>query len=416
MREIEQLVEKVISINHKYCNELGQDSKHNFNIFTILRKEDDEVNLHSRFLFELLNPNGTHGLGSSFLELFLQQIGISDFELATAYAKREHGGIDIFIANASHAIIVENKIYALDQPRQLQRYYDAIVQEGFDHISVIYLTRYGKVPGTPSIGTLDRDLITAISYKDEIRNWLGKCIKVASAYPAIKETLAQYQRLIEKLVGWDLGRGLVDIKELLMNKNHFSAAMSISQALTEVKIEVQYSFWTSLEEKLIAEGFATTDHWKYSREKVEKYYRKSPREYGLIFTLSPLTEREILRFTIFVHHQVYLTIGLIRDGKLGPHSKIPHEPYYDRFTEALTSLDGGWYRQNDYEFGKRLLNQRIDFYRFNTPHALALLDPSKRARYIDELVDEIKSSIDQFYQVCEKRGILHREGESYLRL
>ena len=415
MREIEQLFDRVISINLKYRDELCQDNKRNFNIFSILRKEDDEVNLHSRFLFELVNPKGTHGLGSSFLELFLQQIGIADFELTTVYAKREHRGIDIFIANAKHAIIIENKVYALDQPRQLQRYYEGIVQEGFDHISVVYLTLDGEPPSAQSLGTLDRDLITTISYRDEIRNWLGECIKAARANPAVKEIITQYQRLVEKLVGWDLGRGLMDIKELLIDENRFSAAMSISQALTEVKIDMQYSFWTGLEEKLVAEGFATTDLWKYTREKVSKYYRKSPREYGLVSNLSALSERETLTFTIFVHHQVYFTIGLLRDGKPGPHSTIPHKPYYDRFTEALNSLDVGWFRQNDYEFGKRPLNQRIDFYHFNTPHTLALIDPSKRALYIDELVDEIILGIDQFYQVCAKRDIL-RHGIEYRKV
>ena len=41
-----------------------------FNIFSVLRLETKEVRLHSAFLAELLNPEGSHGLGKQFLELF----------------------------------------------------------------------------------------------------------------------------------------------------------------------------------------------------------------------------------------------------------------------------------------------------------------------------------------------------------
>lgn len=46
----------------------------NFNVFRLLRMEEDEVRLHSRFIAELLDPKGSHGQGSAFLELFLRQV------------------------------------------------------------------------------------------------------------------------------------------------------------------------------------------------------------------------------------------------------------------------------------------------------------------------------------------------------
>ena len=45
-----------------------------FNIFSVLRLETKEVRLHSAFLAELLNPEGSHGLGKQFLELFLNMV------------------------------------------------------------------------------------------------------------------------------------------------------------------------------------------------------------------------------------------------------------------------------------------------------------------------------------------------------
>ncbi len=47
-----------------------------FNIFSVLRIESDEVTTHSRFIAELLNPKGVHGLENQFLELFIKTLGI----------------------------------------------------------------------------------------------------------------------------------------------------------------------------------------------------------------------------------------------------------------------------------------------------------------------------------------------------
>ena len=43
-----------------------------FNIFSVMSMEADEVFTHSALLAELLNPKGSHGLGSMPLQLFLK--------------------------------------------------------------------------------------------------------------------------------------------------------------------------------------------------------------------------------------------------------------------------------------------------------------------------------------------------------
>ena len=74
-----------------------------------------------------------HRMGALFLELFLEQVDIEGFDLTTATVQREYHNIDIFLTNGKRAIIIENKIYAPDQPQQLQRYYRMIKKEGFSH-------------------------------------------------------------------------------------------------------------------------------------------------------------------------------------------------------------------------------------------------------------------------------------------
>ena len=51
-----------------------------FNIFSILRVERNEVYTHSAILCELLNPKGSHGMGDTFLRLFLNEMPVRDLQ------------------------------------------------------------------------------------------------------------------------------------------------------------------------------------------------------------------------------------------------------------------------------------------------------------------------------------------------
>ena len=112
-----------------------------FNIFSVLRLETKEVRLHSAFLAELLNPEGSHGLGKQFLELFLNMVVRKnkeesfDFETEKPKVyveyyigiisedKKSGGRIDLLIEDGKgNAVIIENKINAGDQEYQLLRY------------------------------------------------------------------------------------------------------------------------------------------------------------------------------------------------------------------------------------------------------------------------------------------------------
>ena len=158
----QRLLQQTAQLNRKHAA-TAREERRAFNIFSMLRAEDDEVNLHSRFLFEVLNPQGTHGMGTAFLERFLAQAGLETFDVTTATVQREVQNMDIFIANAARqAVILENKIFAPDQPKQLMRYYKAVRKAGYRDVSVLYLTLYGDAPGAESAGNLDEEILTLI--------------------------------------------------------------------------------------------------------------------------------------------------------------------------------------------------------------------------------------------------------------
>ncbi len=394
----ESLLQQTAQLNREHAA-TAREERRAFNVFAMLRPEDDEVNLHSRFLFEVLNPRGTHGMGTAFLERFLAQAGLEGFDVTTATVQREYQSMDIFIANAVwQAIILENKIYAPDQPGQLARYYKAVRKAGYRDVTVLYLTLYGDAPGAESAGNLDEELIT-LSYADDVRDWLAACIEVAASYPTVRETLKQYQWLVEKQTGQAEGRLLMDVKALLKDEESLAAAISISQALIEVKIEVLFAFWLSLEEKLLAAGYEISEYLKYSRQKVEAYYRKGRRDHGLVLPLPELLGQETLAFYIGVNYnRVYYGFIILQDGYSATKESYPG---FALLSEILKSTDEAW-AATKYMVGWKYSKRRIEFVNFDTPDTLALIDPAKRDAYLDELVEEVTAAIEQFYAACER--------------
>ena len=104
-----------------------------FNVFNTLGLWSDEVRLHSAFLAELLNPNGSHGLKNALLKEFLAAIGLNKDYISNCKSniversigertESTGGRIDIILEDGEHAVIIENKIYAIDQHHQLLRY------------------------------------------------------------------------------------------------------------------------------------------------------------------------------------------------------------------------------------------------------------------------------------------------------
>lgn len=72
MDKINNLLQQVSIIQKKY-DEIAKITGENFNIFSIMRAENDEVRTHSRIIAEFLNPKGIHNQGSVFLKLFLKK-------------------------------------------------------------------------------------------------------------------------------------------------------------------------------------------------------------------------------------------------------------------------------------------------------------------------------------------------------
>ena len=186
-----------------------------FNVFSILEMEHLEDKLHSKFIRELLDPHGSHFKEDLFLKLFIQQLNsvhsgekkileanytevIREFYIGETNLEEKTGGrIDIYLKNAEgKTVCIENKIFAGDQPAQLQRY----CSHNNGKNIVYYLTLDGRGPSEGSGGTLkENEDYYLISYEKDIIEWLEACLKEVYDEPILRESIKQYLIVIKKL-------------------------------------------------------------------------------------------------------------------------------------------------------------------------------------------------------------------------
>lgn len=193
-------IQHIINLHNERIHQASLRGEY-YNIFEVTKLTYDEVKLHSAFIADLLNPNGKHGLGTLPLNEFikLNKIQIDDKILPKARVATEysigpiskdysHGGnIDILIKLNDTTIVIENKIYAIDQRKQLLRYHNFIK---YHPHKLLYLTLDGHEPSKESKKDLkiDEDY-TCISYAEHISKWIQKCLIAAINKPLIRETL-----------------------------------------------------------------------------------------------------------------------------------------------------------------------------------------------------------------------------------
>lgn len=68
--DIRHLISYISAIDSKYSL-FDEVSDNKYNIFQILKIENEEVHFHSKILSDILSPQGLHGMKDTFLNLFI---------------------------------------------------------------------------------------------------------------------------------------------------------------------------------------------------------------------------------------------------------------------------------------------------------------------------------------------------------
>jgi hypothetical protein len=361
-----------------------------FNLFKVLRSESDEVRLHSRFVSSVLTPNKGHSFKDSFLKCFLNQLDIDFFKTDSAKVFCEYKNIDILVKNnEKQAIIIENKIYAGDEKQQLYRYYKTIKNEGIDEFSIIYLTLDGHLPEEQSIEGIPTKFIESnyfqcISYKIHIKQWMEKCLQLASLNPSLRESIAQYKQLISELTETDQSEIYMEkLKELLLTNNNMTYFNDLSRAYTENLIDLQMKLWQDMlayqQDNYPSMGEPNNKSITKNespRAVIDNYFNSSRNNkyYGLYYPL-----KNYSGFVgIDLEYQMYIGVSCHNDEHPRDHKNL---------SKKLKAEHGG--SSNDYWPMFKYTSDGINFKVPDRDSVSILNDDMKRQQLAKSLMDEL---------------------------
>lgn len=327
---MKELLNKISEIIKRH-EEISKLSGENFNVFNVIGVTTDEVRLHSKFLAELLNPNGSHGQGNIFLELFLAEFKIDNFEPEGAKVDIEKhvgtkteidgGRIDIIIEEKNkNLIIIENKIYAPDQENQLLRYYHYGKEK---IVRLFYLTLFGNEPSDKSLGLTEdtennskkkeNEIIdyTLLSYDTQIISWLKKCRKEAVQQPLLREGISHYINLIKFLTGQSINEAMNKeiVETITSNLENFKSSLKIINNINDAKAHIQWKLWKSLIEKFNKKNtFKISINKNHVTEEiVYQYYnsnRNKPKDFGINIIIEENDKYKLL-YSILLDDDMY---------------------------------------------------------------------------------------------------------------
>lgn len=408
------LLQRIHVISEKYK---ATKSKNAFNIFTVIRKGHEEVSLHSKFLFELLSPKGSHHKKDLFLQLFIKELKI-DFHLKNATVGIEVENIDLLITNKSQAIIIENKIYAGDQPKQLSRYYKTISNKKINDIYIVYLSLNGKPPSKQSIQEIPSDFFIEIkkrllskSYRQFINTWLSNCVKESATEPALRETIIQYQHLLKQLTMSNEVEERIQLLNLLGQGDYMEQASYVVNNWSHMRWHTEMNFWNDLLENKPKNlsNYTLIEEYQFSTTYINGAVHSSRNrdlEYGIALSLFDYGDENICFFIernntqigygIMVNYSQHKEIKKAYDIKKTSLKEHVINELYDNFVADESSPWIHW------KHPKRDIN----FEQFSSKDTLALANPEKRLLIVTELWEEITNyitTIMQWYTTSAKQ-------------
>ena len=293
-----------------------------FNLIKIMGMSSSEVHTHTPIIADLLNPKGSHGQNAFFLKSFVDFFSLDfDVDSSVSLEREKRVGkdqFDILIQNSHQMLIIENKIYAGDQSRQLNRYYSYSISQNKQPI-LIYLSLKDARPSKNSLGNihfneeedsyyLDGDqtqpvsLIT-LNYQNNLVDWLRKLVESLSKHPNIVCAIQQYKNLIEQMTG-NLMSNKKAIQSVLLNidSNQFKAVSDMSNIFQSQSFrgELLNNFFIEIEKIFNSMGYLTCLDEKYK----EIRFNASKCEYWFKSVQKSKREKRDIIGCVFEHPSV----------------------------------------------------------------------------------------------------------------
>jgi hypothetical protein len=227
-----------------------------YNLISILKNIREEVGVHSKIIYSLLDVNGSHYQDSLFLDLFVEHVlEIKDFGVVSSVKREDlteniensQRRIDFTIESSNYLIGIEMKIDASDQENQISDYFDELKKRKSNNqeVKIYYLTLNGKDARTESSNNSE---YTNVSFEKHIIAWLDASIKEVEYISNLKVLISQYKDIVNKLVNKDSN----SLEHLINSKDNSDILKSITQQMYNfiANDSIENIFWEELKDEL----------------------------------------------------------------------------------------------------------------------------------------------------------------------
>lgn len=230
-----------------------------YNVFSMLKQEEKEEGCHSRIIFNLINDCEKNKLEKRLLKLFFREVLDEEFDDKKKYSIEKekklgkYGRADLFIEDSDgKTYLIEMKINAKDQPKQLSRYNQYLKKNYKANYKIYYLTLNGYNPSSYSLKGRTEVKYINISFIDNIYNWIEKCIEeIGESNKILKINLEQYLETLTKLTNRIGEVQKMDFIEMMKRGNNFRVAQEIVNNFEKIKLGIKEEFLAELREKII---------------------------------------------------------------------------------------------------------------------------------------------------------------------
>lgn len=407
--EIIKSIQNINFLLEKYKT-LAIANGENYNIFRVIGLTTNEKRVHSAFISNLLDPKESHGYGTVFLKLFLEQLEVEGFDVNTALLKvernigkkteNEGGYLDICIwdKNDFH-IIIENKIYAADQENQMVRYFNYAKKRNNYHL--YYLTLNGSEPDicyscsdslTGKVLKAEEDY-SLISYSYDIKQWLELCREKATGSPLLREGISHYLNLINHLTNQNMNASLKkEIENELIKKENVLNLSMLKQAVIDAEASLQLEFWNKLKMKFKDNNFQTFE--SNLEAAISKYYSttRDNKYYGLEVLIANYDGYQI-RYGIRIDGYIYSGFTIWEQEN----NIVNQKEEYVKYRAAIEDVNSD-YQSNEYWLGWKWVTPSLNFKNINkdTCKYLAEMDETIEIIYQD-IISDINVFLDKIY-------------------
>jgi len=409
MRNMKSIIANVININKKY-EEIRKIKGENFNIFSILGVEAEEVKTHSNFIYELLNPNGSHNQGSLFLKLFINKvlIELDDVKIDTVkvyqeYLTKKNRRIDFVIETDKYQIGIEMKIYAKDQDNQLLDYMTELKLSKKEP-KLYYLTLSGYEASKESTGGEEFEY-ECISFENHIYDWLIQCIEKSATKPLLREGLVHYKNLISMLTNKISQPMEKEMEELIKTPNEIKAVHTMLNEYPRIWAKKEMEFLNKLDEEIEESyqenTFEFIDEYDIWTDEDDNNYEdiienlKNTNLSGFALQKKYNNGYSIKFYFQILKGDVFLEIGF--------YNSKDQQMSLNKSMEKISNELCFEFKNKNYRY--KIIEEDIVF--FNSKDAILtydLFDPKKFSYYVSRVAEEIKTKID--YLVNNEKEVL----------